>query len=46
MIRIRRDDFDDPVIVAAMAAAAGLSIAQFTEQFHYVVEMEPPPLVL
>ena len=46
MIRIRRDDFDDDAIVAAMAAAAGLNIAQFHEQFAYVVETEPPPLVL
>ena len=46
MIRIRRDDFDDDVIVAAMAAAAGLTIAEFREQFAYVVETEPPPLVL
>jgi 6-phosphofructokinase 1 len=46
MIRIRRDDFDDPVIVAAMAAAAGLTVAEFRRQFQYVVETEPPPLVL
>jgi 6-phosphofructokinase 1 len=46
MIRIRRDDFDDPVIVAAMAAAARLTVAEFRQQFQYVVETEPPPLVL
>ena len=46
MIRIRRDDFDDPAAIAAMAATAGLTPAQFTEQFAYVVETEPPPLVL
>ena len=46
MIRIRRDDFDDDAIVAAMAAAAGLNVAEFREQFAYVVETEPPPLVL
>ena len=46
MIRIRRDDFDDDAIVAAMAAAAGLNVAEFREQFAYVVENEPPPLVL
>jgi 6-phosphofructokinase 1 len=46
MIRIRRDDFDDEAIVAAMAEAAGLSGAEFRAQFEYVVESEPPPLVL
>jgi 6-phosphofructokinase 1 len=46
MIRIRRDDFDDPAGLAAMAAAAGLTVEQFREQFEYVVQTEPPPLVL
>ncbi len=46
MIRIRRDDFDDPVILGAMAAAAGLTIDEFRRQFEYVVETEPPPLQL
>ena len=46
MIRIRRDDFDDPVILGAMAAAAGLSVEEFRRQFEYVTETEPPPLQL
>jgi ATP-dependent phosphofructokinase / diphosphate-dependent phosphofructokinase len=46
MIRIRRDDFADAVILPAMAAAAGLTVAEFRNQFEYVVESEPPPLVL
>ena len=31
---------------AALAAAAGLHLADFRDQFEYVVENEPPPLVL
>lgn len=46
MIRIRRDDFDDPVILSAMAAAAGLSVEEFRKQFEYVTETEPPSLQL
>ena len=46
MIRVRRDDFDDARGLAAMAAAAGLTIAEFRAQFEYLVAAEPPPLVL
>ncbi len=46
MIRIRRDDFDDEVVLGAMAATAGLTVEQFRAQFAYVVEGEPPPLAL
>jgi 6-phosphofructokinase 1 len=46
MIRVRRDDFDDARGLAAMAAAAGLAVAEFRAQFEYLVAAEPPPLVL
>ena len=46
MIRIRRDDFDDARGLAAMAAAAGLSVAEFRAHFEYLTVSEPPPLVL
>ena len=46
MIRVRRDDFDDARGLAAMAAAAGLTVAEFRAQFEYLVAAEPPPLVL
>ncbi len=46
MIRIRRDDFDDPVILGALAAAAGLTVEEFRRRFEYVTETEPPPLQL
>jgi 6-phosphofructokinase 1 len=45
MIRLRRDDFEDPHELARFAATASLSLAEFREQFSYLVESEPPPLV-
>ena len=46
MLRLRRDDFDDPAELANLAVAAGTTADAFREQFEYVVEHEPPPLVL
>jgi len=46
MIRIRRDDFDDPRELAKFAATAGLSVQEFRAQFEYLIENEPPPLEL
>jgi 6-phosphofructokinase 1 len=46
MIRLRRDDFDDPHAVAKYAAVVGLSLDEFCSQFEYLVKDEPPPLVL
>lgn len=43
MIRLRRDDFDDPAELARFAATAGLTLAEFRRQFAYLVENEPPP---
>jgi 6-phosphofructokinase 1 len=44
MIRLRRDDFDDPHELAKFAATCGLSLADFRRQFEYLIAMEPPPL--
>jgi len=44
MIRLRRDDFDDPHELAKLASTAGLSPDEFRRQFGYLVEDEPPPL--
>lgn len=44
MIRLRRDDFEDPEALANFAATANLSVEQFRERFAYLVENEPPPL--
>src|SRR2546425_656875 len=46
MIRLRRDDFDDPHELARFAATAHVSVEEFRRQFQYVIEEEPPPLVL
>jgi 6-phosphofructokinase len=45
MIRLRRDDFEDPHELAKFAATAGLSLQRFREEFAYLIEDEPPPLV-
>ncbi len=44
MLRLRRDDFEDPHELARFAATIGLSLAEFRAQFEYLVAMEPPPL--
>jgi 6-phosphofructokinase 1 len=46
MIRLRRDDFDDPHELAKFAATAGLSLEDFRQQFYYLVEDEPSPIRL
>jgi 6-phosphofructokinase len=46
MIRLRRDDFDDPHELARFAATCRLSLQQFRDQFEYLVADEPPPLDL
>ena len=43
MIRLRRDDFDDPHELAKLAAAAGVSTESFRAEFEGVVANEPPP---
>jgi 6-phosphofructokinase len=46
MLRLRRDDFEDPHELAKFAATAGISIQEFRRQFEYLVQNEPPPLDL
>ncbi len=46
MIRVRRDDFEDPQELARIAAAAGVTIEEFRDQFEYLTADEPPPLEL
>jgi ATP-dependent phosphofructokinase / diphosphate-dependent phosphofructokinase len=43
MLRLRRDDFDDPSELAKLGSVLGLTIEQFEEQFSYLVEGEPIP---
>ncbi len=46
MIRLRRDDFEDPHELAKFAATAGLTLTEFRRQFAGLVEAELPALVL
>jgi 6-phosphofructokinase 1 len=46
MIRLQRDDFDDPHELARIAATAGVTLEEFRRQFAYLVDGEPPPLRL
>jgi 6-phosphofructokinase 1 len=46
MIRLRRDDFDDPHELARFAATCGLSLADFRKRFEYLIATEPPALQL
>ena len=46
MIRLRRDDFENPAELAALAKAAGLAPEAFREQFEHLVHDEREPLHL
>jgi 6-phosphofructokinase 1 len=46
MIRLRRDDFEDPHELAKFAATAGISLQQFRGEFEYLIAAEPPHLVI
>jgi 6-phosphofructokinase 1 len=44
MIRLRRDDFENPHEIARFASVAHLSLDEFRDQFEFLVRDEPPPL--
>lgn len=44
MIRLRRDDFEDPHELARFAATCGISLEEFRRQFGVLVENERPPI--
>jgi 6-phosphofructokinase 1 len=44
MIRLRRDDFEDPHELAKFAATCHLHLDEFRSEFGYLIETEPPPL--
>jgi 6-phosphofructokinase 1 len=46
MIRLRRDDLEDPHEVARLATTAHLSEQEFRQQFEHLVAHEPPPLAV
>jgi hypothetical protein len=46
MIRLRRDDFEDAVELSKLAKTANLTEEQFRREFQYLVQQEPPPLLM
>jgi 6-phosphofructokinase 1 len=46
MIRLRRDDFQDPHELAKFAATCGQHLQEFRDEFEYLIKDEPPPLDL
>jgi ATP-dependent phosphofructokinase / diphosphate-dependent phosphofructokinase len=46
MLRLRRDDFNDPHELAKFAATVGMSLQEFRKEFEYLIELEPPPLMM
>jgi AraC-like DNA-binding protein len=46
MIRLRRDDFEDPHELAKLAATAHVSPDVFRREFEYLMASEPPPLAM
>ncbi len=46
MIRLRRDDFEDPHTLAKLASTVHLSETEFRRQFEHLVADEPAPLVI
>ena len=46
MIRLRRDDFEDPHELAKLAATIGIPLEEFRRQFAYLIGYEPPPLAM
>jgi 6-phosphofructokinase 1 len=45
MIRLRRDDFDEPLRLSKIAETAGMSVEEFTKEFGYLIDSELPPIV-
>jgi ATP-dependent phosphofructokinase / diphosphate-dependent phosphofructokinase len=46
MIRLRRDDFEDPHELAKFAATCGITLQGFRDEFEDLILDEPPPLDL
>jgi 6-phosphofructokinase len=44
MIRLRRDDFEDPHELAKLAATVHISPEELRREFEYLMAAEPPPL--
>jgi 6-phosphofructokinase 1 len=46
MLRLRKEDFDDPAELARLAQAAGISVDEMKRQFRSLVQSEPGPMSL
>ena len=46
MIRLRKDDFEDPHQLAKLASTVQLSLDEFRREFESLVAVEPPPLII
>jgi 6-phosphofructokinase len=46
MIRLRRDDFEDPHQLAKIASAVALPLEAFRQEFEHLIRLEPPPLTV
>jgi ATP-dependent phosphofructokinase / diphosphate-dependent phosphofructokinase len=45
MIRLRRDDFEEPLRLSRIAETAGMSVDAFRKEFEYLIDSELPPIV-
>jgi len=43
MLRLRKDDFEDPSELAKFASVLGISLEEFQREFGYLVDHEPVP---
>lgn len=46
MIRVRRDDLEDPLMLARLSSISGLTPSEFKTRFQPLVDREPPSLHL
>ena len=46
MIRLRRDDFEDPHELAKFAATVRMTLEDFRQQFEYLIGYEPPRVLI
>jgi 6-phosphofructokinase 1 len=44
MIRLRRDDFEEPLRLSRIAGTAGMSVDDFRKEFEYLIHSELPPI--
>ncbi len=46
MIRLRRDDFEQPEVLGRIAKTCGMTVEEFKQEFEYLVQTELPALTL